>query len=113
MAKRSRSTRAVAAWLCPREFPKDVAIYPKSTVFASTKDKKGAMSVILKIAAPVAQVATFYEEQLKKSGWDIENTVNVGDMTMLQCGKEGRKLVVNVNKDAEGSMATLVLEQKE
>lgn len=97
----------------PKEFPQDVAIYPKATVFASTKDKKGAMSVILKIAGSAAQVATFYEEQLKKGGWEIENTMNMGDITMLQCAKEGRKLAVSVNKGPQETMVTLVLEKGE
>ena len=97
----------------PDGFPKDVAIYPKATVFASTKDKKGAMSVVLKIADPAQKVGAFYQEKLKESGWGIENTVNLGNMTMLECTKDGRKLAVSINKDSEQTMATLVLQKED
>jgi hypothetical protein len=96
----------------PEDFPKDVAIYPKATVFMSSKEKKGTMSVMLKIANPAQSVATFYQEKLKENGWDIENTTNVGNLTMLQAVKEGRKLAVSVNKDASETMVTLVLEKE-
>ncbi len=73
----------------PDGFPKDVAVYPKLTVFALTKDKNGAMSVILKIADPVQQVEAFYKEKLKADGWEIENTMSVGNITMLEV-RQGR-----------------------
>jgi hypothetical protein len=96
----------------PDGFPKDVAVYPKSTVFTTAKDKGGTMSVILKTADPAQQVMKFYEEKLKENGWETENTMNLGGTMMLQVSKEGRKLSMTANKDSEQTMVTLVLEKE-
>jgi hypothetical protein len=96
----------------PDGFPKDIAIYTKGTVFASTKDKCGAMSVFLKTADPMQQVMTFYQEKLKESGWATENTMNLGNAMMLQVTKEGRKLNLSISGNPGDTMVNLVLEKE-
>ena len=96
----------------PDGFPKDIAVYPKATVFASTKDKSGAMSVVLKATDPVQQIATFYQEKLKENGWATENTTNVGNAMILQVTKEGRKLNMSISGNSGDTMMNLVLEKE-
>lgn len=96
----------------PEGFPKDVAIYPKATIFVASKDKQGAMTVVLKVADATQQVTTFYKEKLKENGWEIENEMNMGTTMMLQGAKEGRKLVVSINKDSEQTVVSLMLKKE-
>ena len=59
----------------PEGFPKDVPIYPGSTVSVSAAVQDG-MHVSLKTADASTKVAAFYKEKLKADGWQIESTMN-------------------------------------
>ena len=96
----------------PDDFPKDVAIYPKANVFASTKDKNGTTSVVLEITDSAAQVMAFYKEKLKENGWSIENEMNMAGTAMVEGAKDGRKLMMTASGGSGKTMATLVLEKK-
>ena len=110
--KDGQETRIGQGVALPDDFPKDVAIYPKANVFASTKEKKGTMSVVLEIADPAPQVLAFYKEKLKENGWSIKNEMNVAGTVMVEGAKEGRKLTLTAGGDSGKTMATLVLEKK-
>ncbi|MCR4412295.1 MAG: hypothetical protein NUV77_07700 [Thermoguttaceae bacterium] len=87
----------------PEGFPKDVPIYPGSTVTLSVSTKDGAQ-VGLKTADPRAKVAEFYKAQLKSQGWEIETTLDSDQGAML-AGKKGKNTVAAmVNSDSEGTM---------
>jgi len=112
--KEGQRTKIGASVPLPEDFPKDVAIYPKATVFASTKDKTGTMSVVLKITEAAGKVGPFYQDKLKEAGWEIEQTMNMPTGMMLQASKEGRQLhVVVAEGDSGETIVNLGLQKAE
>jgi hypothetical protein len=95
----------------PDDFPKDVAIYPDAKPLASTSDKKH-ISVTLKTADPSEKVAAFYKDRLKADGWEIEQTMNMGAISMVHAAKGGRKATVSVNNDSDQTIVTIVVESE-
>jgi hypothetical protein len=102
--KISASDKGVAL---PANFPADVPIMPGATVkMAMTSGD--ALSVTFSVAASQADALKYYEDNLKAKGWEIAATMNMGDTAMLSAKKGKRECIMNVGKDAGGSMVQLV-----
>ena len=95
----------------PADFPKDVPILNGGTVkVAMTQGKK--MVVHLYVAAPVADAAKFYDDELKGRGWVIESTMNAGDVSMVSAKKGNRRCSVTAAKESDGTLVQLALSQE-
>jgi MFS family permease len=91
----------------PKDFPKDIPIYPNSEVggYLSGKNNEVYGSTITFTAKDKAQVV--YDYYLDKtSDWEVE-TSEFGDMKMLTLTKENR--VVNITINPNGSKSDIVM----
>jgi hypothetical protein len=96
----------------PRDFPADVAIYPKATpIMVATKDKETA--VLLTTTDSLQKTLTFYKGQLKQNGWKIKLSSDAPKVSLLQGEKEGRGLTVLLTETAEGTGIQLTLVKKQ
>jgi len=82
----------------PDDFPKDVPLSPGATVKMSMTSGQGLM-VHLESATSAADVGKFYNEQLKGNGWNIEQTMNMGEVSTLSAKKDQRQCTVTCTKD--------------
>jgi hypothetical protein len=96
----------------PEGFPKDVPIYPGSTVTLSVSTKEG-VQVGLKTADAPAKVADFYKAQLKSQGWEIETTLDSEQGSMLVGKKQKTTVTAMVNSDSGGTMIMLTVQREE
>jgi hypothetical protein len=81
----------------PADFPKQVPIYPQSTVFSSVSDNATTPkhTVMLKTPDAGAKVVGFYKSELK--GFQVEQEADTGAMHMVRfVDKEKSKLTVQV-----------------
>ncbi len=93
----------------PDDFPKDVAIYPKATVFMSTTIET-AMHIGLKTADPAEKVLAFYKKKLDENGWKIGTNVNNNEvLTVLYGRKPHRALTVVVSTGSDQTAITLTV----
>jgi hypothetical protein len=95
----------------PDDFPKDVPIYKDATVKLSSTQGK-SMIVHLATSAAIADCAKFYQDQLKEKGWEIEQTMNMGEATMMSAKKEKLKCTIQVMKNGKETMIQLIVEQE-
>jgi hypothetical protein len=95
----------------PEGFPKDVPIYPGSTIAVSAAVQNG-MHVSLKTADPSTKVAAFYKEKLKAEGWEIETTMNTEDSSMVVGKKDKRSVAVVAGRDSDGSTVNLTVQSE-
>jgi hypothetical protein len=96
----------------PDGFPKDVPIYPGSTIAVSAAVKDG-MHVALKTADPSTKVAAFYKEKMKTEGWAIEAATNTEESSMLVGKKDKRTLAVMTGRDSDGASVNLTLQTEQ
>ena len=94
----------------PADFPKDVPIYKGATVKMAGSQGKGMMAMLV-ISAAQADAAKYYQDELKNQGWEIENSVNTGEVVVLSAKKDQRRCNVSIAKDKDGTMVSLVVEQ--
>jgi hypothetical protein len=96
----------------PRDFPADVAIYPKATpMMVATKDKE--TTVILTTTDATSKVVAFYKGQLKEKGWTMRLSSDAPKVSLLQGEKEGRRLTALLTETSEGTGIQLTLVKKE
>jgi hypothetical protein len=76
----------------PKDFPKDVAIYPgvkvESSVSGENEGKKGAW-VYLSSNDTLAKISAFYEAKMKASGWSLESNTAAGGTFQQMAFKKG------------------------
>jgi hypothetical protein len=95
----------------PDTFPKDVPI-PKGAVPKLTMSQGKAEMLHLHVSGTVADVVKAYQESLKGEGWEIETTMNVGDGSLLQAKKAGRRCAAMVMKDDPWTLIQLTVTQE-
>lgn len=93
----------------PEGFPKDIPIYPGSTVTMSVKVEDG-MQVTLKTGDPASKAADFYKEKLKADGWAIEMTANTEETSTVVGKKDKRTAMVMANRESNGTMIMLTVQ---
>jgi hypothetical protein len=95
----------------PDTFPKDVPILKGAVPKMSMTQGK---TVLLHLAVPgnVADAAKEYESKLKEQGWQVENTMNLGDSSVVQAKKDSRSCSVMVLKDDAGTMVQLTVAEE-
>ncbi len=82
----------------PKNFPKDVPIYPKSEVgghMSGTADGYNGSTITLASKDGVEKVFKFYTKEMKNQGWEYEQ-IEMGGMKMLNLTKENRKAMITI-----------------
>ena len=85
--------------------PKDfqLPLYPGATatgsVSAEGESEEQAKFVILSTADPIDKVSDYYQEELKKSGWSIDNIQNLGKLVSISVNQKGIDGNVNISDD--------------
>jgi hypothetical protein len=78
----------------PKDFPKDVAIYPgakvESSVSGENEGKKGSW-VYLSSNEALAKIAAFYEEKMKAAGWSLQTNNISGGAFQQMAFKKGER----------------------
>ncbi len=95
----------------PDTFPKDVPI-PKGATPKMTMSQGKTELLHLSVPGSVAEVAKDYTEKLKKEGWEIESSMNMGDTSMVMGKKGARKCAAVVAKDDAGALVQLSVSQE-
>jgi hypothetical protein len=71
------------------------------------------MMVMLKTNEPPETIKQYYEKASKEQGWEEnENTVAMGQITILGYKKDNRTLTVTINADKETLIQLMVAEEK-
>jgi hypothetical protein len=96
----------------PDDFPKDVPIYKGATVKTAMQTKDMVMVHFRVPTASFAEVAKYYQDELKGQGWEIEATVNLGEASTVSAKKEKRQCSVTATKDDKGTMAQVVISKQ-
>jgi hypothetical protein len=96
----------------PDDFPKDVPVYQGATININSKTREGMM-VMLKSNESPEKIKQYYEKATKEQGWEEnENTVAMGNITILGYKKDNRTLTVTINTDKETIIQLMVAEEK-
>lgn len=89
----------------PDNFPSDVPIFEDVTVIASLETAEGEFTTTMTSTEDHGVITKFYETELKKEGWTIDNTATItiqGKSTTFLASKNGRELSVGIyNVDEE------------
>lgn len=91
----------------PREFPKDVPIYPKSEVALSSVTSEGT-NATFNAKATLQSVFDFYEKELPRSGWTVTEKSSFG-MTIIAATKDTRELSVGLMGGTEDKETIITL----
>jgi len=92
----------------PEKFPADVPVMPGATVKMSVAVGEN-LSVHLGTAASQADVARYYDENLKARGWTVDPAASVGDLSIVSAKKGERKLGITIVKEGTGSVVQLMV----
>lgn len=90
----------------PDNFPKDVPLYTGAVVKMAASHG-GQLVVHLQTAASCADVAKFYQDQLKGQGWEVDTTMNMGDTGMVMAKKSGRQCAAVIAKQDDGALVQI------
>ena len=88
----------------PKDFPKDVAIYPR----AKPEGHFGGMVTLSTKDSP-AQIAAFYEASMAAQGWEISKSEIGGDMQILNCTKGERAVSITANPNTEKGQTDILI----
>lgn len=91
----------------PREFPKDVPIYPKSEVALSSVTPEGT-NATFNAKATLQNVFDFYERELPRTGWTVTEKASFG-MTIISATKDTRELSVGLMGGSEDKETIITL----
>lgn len=80
----------------PKDFPKDVPVFPGSTPMASMSSPDEGMIVTFKSTDEQQAIFDFYQSGLEDAGWDILEDTTFGNRLAFDALKDGRKVSVVV-----------------
>ena len=83
----------------PKDFPKDVPVYPGATGIVPTNEK-GMRTLAASTKDGVDKVSAYYEEALKKNGWTAGASSSSDGGTATGYRKEARDLSVYISPDS-------------
>jgi hypothetical protein len=95
--------------------PKDfqLPLYPGATatgsISAEGDREEQAKFVILNTTDSIDKVNDFYQEELKKSGWSIDNIQNMGKLISISVNQKGIDGNVNISDDSGKTTISLEL----
>lgn len=85
--------------------------YPGSTVMASAKNKQETNAMLNLTGPTINDVMKYYKSALGKTGWKIENEMEVATTKSVEFQKEEKNLVVGIVDMGGQLMITLALTQ--
>jgi len=104
-AAKSSADRSIAL---PDEFPRDVPIIKNATL-KGTVAQGERMIVQLYTISSIKEAMDYYNAELKKEGWTVENAPSSGDMFLISA-KKGRTLCdVTIARDGKGTLIRLAI----
>jgi hypothetical protein len=95
----------------PADFPKDVPIQEGATV-ATTMRMGDNLTVTLTLKGTLAATKAYYEAQLKKEGWTVEQTMEMGTSSMISAKKDKRECALVIGED-KGTVSIMITLPKE
>ena len=108
----SEGTVTVGTQELPAEWPKDVPMYPGSTIqVAGTLIGQGNGALFLTSDAE-ADVMKFYQEALAKEGWKIDTTTDMSTIGILSASKEKRTATIQISASIGQTAIMIGLEEK-
>lgn len=85
----------VGAGQLPADLPKDVPLYPGATAI-SLAPSGGVKMLTMQTRDAPAEVAGYYQRELKSNGWKVTATRDKGDKTVVQASKGKRQCTVGI-----------------
>ena len=97
----------------PDNYPKDVPVYKDAKVMVSQSvSEKNGRNLVLETNDSLDKVVDFYKKGLESNGWKTENTLAMGQMTMLTATKENRQVSVQVTDGDNKRSVMQILSEK-
>lgn len=103
----------------PQDFPKDVPLYPGATAISNASGAESGKAkgywLMLNSKDVASKVTAFYETELPKNGWVVENTFTISESSTWQANKGALTLAVIVggSNDNEGTSILLTVSPTE
>ncbi|MDH3214021.1 MAG: hypothetical protein OEM05_16200, partial [Myxococcales bacterium] len=91
----------------PKDFPKDVPVYPSATILTSMTSPEGIM-VASRSTADAAEVVAFYKKTLVGEGWTVEGEMNMGPQHIISFAKGDRQVTVTAASDEGETQISLM-----
>jgi len=91
----------------PKDFPKDVLIYPGATLLTSMTSAEGVM-VSSQSTADATEVVAFYREKMAGEGWTVEAEMNMGPQRIISFAKGDRQLTVTAASEGDETIISLM-----
>ncbi len=85
----------------PADFPKDVPVYKDAALTQVQSLANNAHNVIFRTAAPVTDVAQFYQDTLTRSGWNVTQQFSRGNHAFATFRKGNLVANVTVAEDVK------------
>lgn len=106
-AKSTAKSTADTSIALPDGFPRDVPILKNATLKAAVA-QGDRMVVQLNTVSSIREATDFYNTELKKEGWTVENASGTGDVVIA--AKKGHTLCnVTIARDAKGTLIRLAI----
>ena len=87
----------------PAALPTDLPIYPGATVVTKIEN-----AAILQVEASVAEIADFYESELRSAGWTLYQRFEHEGMVALNWSRENAHLTVTIRPAGDGSTQVMI-----
>jgi hypothetical protein len=110
----AEATPTVAVQI-PQDFPADVPVFKDATLAQVAELANNAHNVVFRTQAAVADVATFYQESMTKSGWKITQQMSRGNHAFFTFQKGDMLANVTIAEDihAPGSQVIAIMYEKQ
>ncbi len=112
--KNSIKTNSQDGELFVDNIPNDLPVYPNSSLkeFSKTEDNKSTITMIFEAVAKSWEVDQYFEENLKKNSWDINQRVEKDGSYTLSFMKGGRKGIIGITGSGGESVIILITVDK-
>ncbi|OGC06437.1 hypothetical protein A2230_04865 [candidate division WOR-1 bacterium RIFOXYA2_FULL_36_21] len=91
----------------PKQFPKDLPIYPKANIITlsiDTTQTPNSINTIMESDDNTDMVNNFYKSEMPKNGWTLKE--DSAGMMMTDWTKDNRKLSIMISKGKRGNQNT-------
>ncbi len=93
----------------PDGFPSDVYILDGKILSAMQNFGANGYQVIVSTNKSIAEAQTLYNEKIKKDGWNIQNTMNLGTSFIVSAVKDTRTLSVSIGDGDEVGVVSIIV----
>lgn len=94
----------------PKGWPSEIPVLPGGNIVFSQSDEKGNMQQLsIESKKSLADTLDFYKKTFDAAGWDIENTVSMPQMQILNAKKDDRELMLQIAEDGSKTLIHLLI----